>query len=241
MDIFEYHIPSEVVYILAIILAVLVICSTTFWIISRRKKSELMSELITRTNSWWKMAIGVTLVITMPSIVGTVILAYVSFVALREMLSIARLRTADRSALFTAYLAIPVQYYLAYNNFYDQFLYFIPLIMFIGLPVILVMSGNTKYLGRSMSTLPAMLMLTVYMLSHMVLLFHVDVPGFSAGPGGLIIFLIMLTAFNDVFQFTWGKLLGKRKILPMVSPNKTWEGFTLSSFLNKLSPTGKRV
>ena len=68
-------------------------------------------------------------------------------------------------------------------------------------------------------------MLTVYMPSHMVLLFHVSVPGFTVGAGGLIIFLIMITAFNDIFQFTWGKLLGKRKILPKISPNKTWVGF----------------
>jgi phosphatidate cytidylyltransferase len=30
---------------------------------------------------------------------------------------------------------------------------------------------------------------------------------------------------NDVFQFTWGKLLGRRKIIEKISPNKTWEGF----------------
>ena len=35
----------------------------------------------------------------------------------------------------------------------------------------------------------------------------------------------MLTSFNDVFQFTWGKMLGNSKIVPSVSPNKTWEGF----------------
>ena len=26
-------------------------------------------------------------------------------------------------------------------------------------------------------------------------------------------------------QYLWGKLLGRRKIMPTVSPNKTWEGF----------------
>ena len=34
-----------------------------------------------------------------------------------------------------------------------------------------------------------------------------------------------MTQFNDVSQYVWGKLLGKRKITPRVSPKKTWEGF----------------
>ena len=97
--------------------------------------------------------------------------------------------------------------------------------MFISVSVILVLTGETNRIGRSMAIIPTTLMLTVYMPSHMVLLFHVSVPGFTVGAGGLIIFLIMITAFNDIFQFTWGKLLGKRKILPRISPNKTWVGF----------------
>ena len=30
---------------------------------------------------------------------------------------------------------------------------------------------------------------------------------------------------SDVLQYIWGKTLGKHKIAPAVSPNKTWEGF----------------
>jgi phosphatidate cytidylyltransferase len=30
---------------------------------------------------------------------------------------------------------------------------------------------------------------------------------------------------SDVLQYVWGKLLGRRKIAPHLSPNKTWEGF----------------
>ncbi len=38
-------------------------------------------------------------------------------------------------------------------------------------------------------------------------------------------FAAVLTQLNDVFQYLWGKGLGKHAILPTISPAKTWEGF----------------
>ncbi|MFI4935634.1 MAG: phosphatidate cytidylyltransferase [Caulobacterales bacterium] len=46
-----------------------------------------------------------------------------------------------------------------------------------------------------------------------------------AGPAGLVFLLLVATEANDVAQYCWGKLFGRRKIMPTVSPNKTWEGF----------------
>ncbi|HFE32006.1 MAG TPA: phosphatidate cytidylyltransferase, partial [Gammaproteobacteria bacterium] len=46
-----------------------------------------------------------------------------------------------------------------------------------------------------------------------------------AGGAGLVLYLVFLTQFNDVCQYLWGKMLGRRKVVPRVSPNKTWEGF----------------
>ena len=99
MDIFGYYIPIELLFILCAVFGVLIICSSIFGIISRKNKSDSISELVVRTNSWWKMAIGITVVATAPAIIGTIVLAYVVFVALREMLSIIPLRTADRTVL----------------------------------------------------------------------------------------------------------------------------------------------
>jgi phosphatidate cytidylyltransferase len=48
-----------------------------------------------------------------------------------------------------------------------------------------------------------------------------------------LLFLVALTQFNDVAQFTWGKLFGKHKIVPKVSPKKTWEGF-LGGFVSTI-------
>ena len=50
-------------------------------------------------------------------------------------------------------------------------------------------------------------------------------PG-AAGVDGrsLLLFLVFVAETSDVFQFVWGKTLGRHKVIPTVSPNKTWEG-----------------
>lgn len=41
---------------------------------------------------------------------------------------------------------------------------------------------------------------------------------------GWLFYLFILTALNDIGQFVSGKLFGRRKLAPRISPNKTWEG-----------------
>lgn len=52
--------------------------------------------------------------------------------------------------------------------------------------------------------------------------------------GALVIMLIIMVAAVDVGAFFTGKLLGKRKLAPALSPNKTWEGVWGGVALNLL-------
>jgi len=52
-----------------------------------------------------------------------------------------------------------------------------------------------------------------------------DIPGYEGRNGFLLVFLILVVQSSDVLQYVWGKLLGKRKIAPELSPSKTVEGF----------------
>ncbi len=218
------HISIEIKYIFLIIFSVLILCSVAFKLVANKYNPANIQELIKRNNSWWGIAIGIVLVTTTPLIFGVLIMGYVSFVALREMYSISPLRASDRLALFIGYLSISVQYFFVYHNNFIGFLTFIPLGMYIFIPMTLISSQKTEKVGRSMSIIPSLLMLTIYMPSHLLMLKHFQFDGFSIGGNGLILYLIVLTAFNDVFQYTWGKLIGKHKILSIISPNKTMEG-----------------
>ena len=68
-------------------------------------------------------------------------------------------------------------------------------------------------------------MVTVYSLSHIAYLLALPAEGNPvAGGAGLVFFVVFLTQFNDVAQYCWGKSFGRHKVLPTVSPNKTYEG-----------------
>jgi len=152
-------------------------------------------------------------------------LAYLSFALLREMYPLLGLDSRERNVVLLCYAVIPVQYTLAYLGMTTLFLAFIPVFMFVVIPFLLVIRGETDGIVRSISLMPYSLVAWVYGMSHLALLFQLpEIPGFTAGPQGLLLYLIFLVGINDVLQFAWGKTIGQNAVLPRVSPNKTWEG-----------------
>jgi phosphatidate cytidylyltransferase len=89
----------------------------------------------------------------------------------------------------------------------------------------MVLIGETEGFIKNAALLHWAVMLTVYCLSHIAFLLCLDPLNPEAGSLGLVLFLLFMTQGNDVCQYIWGKLLGRHKIVPKVSPNKTWEGF----------------
>jgi phosphatidate cytidylyltransferase len=152
--------------------------------------------------------------------------AFVSFLALKEYLSLIPTRRADRRVLFWAYLAIPVQYGWVAAEEYGLFVVFVPVYMFLLLPLRMVIVGETRDFLRAVGTLHWGLMTMVFSLSHVAYLLVLPLPNQpAAGGAGLVLYLVALTELNDVAQYLWGKRFGRRRIVPTVSPNKTWAGF----------------
>lgn len=246
LGITNYAQNKEVITIIAIILGILIFSTVLFYVIGKLNSNAKLDELKMRTKSWWVMASIFVLATVLHPIVSFVAFGLLSFAALRELSSISKnIREEDRRVLIWCYLTIPVQYYLAYIGWFNIFIIFIPIIMFVWIPFILVIRGFTTEIGRSMSILPTQLMFTVFSISHLAYLLSLpEIPGFNAGGRGLLLYVVFLTEINDVFQYVWGKLIGRTKIIEKISPNKTWEGFLgglitttfLAYFLRFLTP-----
>lgn len=219
-------VKPNVLYALAGVFGVLALATAIVWLLQRRSPGKDYRELSQRVNSWWIMAGVFAAAMSLNRNVSLVFFAFVSFLALKEYLSLVPTRRADRRVLLWAYLAIPLQFLWIAEAWYGMFIIFIPVYAFLFLPMRMVMIGETADFLRAAGTLHWGLMTMVFSISHLAFLLVLpEAESSVAGGPGLVLFLVLLTESNDVAQYIWGKLLGRHKIIPKVSPNKTWEGF----------------
>ena len=222
----DISIDNNVLYSLAGLYVILAVSSLTTAVLKKTKPNKDYTELTQRVNSWWVMVTIFTLAMVLSRNISLGFFGFISFLALKEYLSMIPTRRADRRVLFWAYLAIPLQYYWVSQEWYGMFIIFIPVFIFLLLPLRMITIGETKNFLQAAGTLHWGLMMLVFSISHIAYLLVLPASDtFQTGGVGLVLFLVFLTQFNDVSQFIWGKLFGKRKIVPKVSPNKTWGGF----------------
>lgn len=188
--------------------------------------SELVSNLVRRINEWWAI-IGVILVcFIFGNVVTLVLYGILSFLALREFLTLTPTERSDYWALLLCfYVAIPVQYILIGTNWYGMFVICLPIYGFIVLPAIQALSGDTEKFFERNAKLQWGVMLTIYCLSYgPALLLQANVEYEGQGLM-LLLYLLLVVQLSDAFQYAVGKLIGKRPIAPSVNPNRTVEGF----------------
>jgi phosphatidate cytidylyltransferase len=115
---------KEVLSIILVILGILIFATVLFFIMGRIYPGDKVRELQQRTKSWWIMASVFILATVLHPSISFVAFALLSFVALRELASISKnVRPEDRRVIIWCYLAIPVQYFLAYMGYFNLCLF----------------------------------------------------------------------------------------------------------------------
>jgi len=207
------------------IFSILLTASIISLILKKLNPDKDFTELRQRIRTWWFMAGIFTLAIILSKKISLILFSFISFLALKEYLSLIPTRRADRRVLFWAYLAIPFQYLWVGMSWYGMFIIFIPVYMFLLFPLRMILIGETKGFLHAVGTLHWGLMITVFSLSHAAFLLVLPNTGNPNGGGAaLVLYLVLLTETNDIAQYIWGKLFGNSKVIPKVSPNKTKAG-----------------
>lgn len=235
------NIPEVLLWALIGILALLIAGTLTSWILPRYNP-EKWSDLRPRMRSWWVMCGCLIAAMILGEKALIVFFAFISYLALKEYMTLAPTRKQDRGVVLFSYLIIIPTYALVWFGQYSLFLIFIPVYGFLSTAVMMAFTRRTDGFLTTIGIMQFGVLSCVYTLAYVPFLMkvpHSELP--EAGAVGLVFFLLFLTQLNDIAQYMWGKFFGKHKISPNISPNKTWEGalgglFTTLTAFYFLSP-----
>ncbi len=210
------------------VVGLLTLASLIGFVLGMRAKTPgaiaTVENLNDRIKAWWMMIGLFAFAFWFGETVTIVLFALTSFYCLREFLSITPTRPEDhRPVVFAFYLFIPLQYWLIASDWKSLFAIAIPVWAFMLLPILSVMKGETADFMQRSARIQWALMLAVFCISHAPALLMLNIPGFTDN-FLLLFFLITVVQISDVLQYVFGKLFGKHKVAPKVSPAKTWEG-----------------
>lgn len=190
------------------------------------KARAVVANLNARIRAWWVMAGFFALAVVSGGVGSILLFTAMSFLALREFITLTPTSRADHRALFWAFFIItPAHYYFVWTEWYGFFSIFIPVYACLWMPIRNAMAGETKdFLART-ARVQWGLMVCVYFVSYAPALLTLKIPGYEGQNAKLLCFLVVVVQMSDVLQYVWGKLCGRHPIAPHVSPSKTVEGF----------------
>jgi phosphatidate cytidylyltransferase len=209
-------VPADAYRILLGLAGVLIAASIIGFALHLRFRNELSRALVDNLNAriraWWLMVILLSGVSLLGRNAVIVLFGFLSVGALREFMASV---PAGRAVSFAAFFVIlPAQYALIWAGWYVFYSIFIPVCAFVILPLL---SRNTPMQWG--------LILCVYCVSYVPAVLTLAIPGYEDRTILLMAFLIIVVQSSDVLQYAFGKLFGRHKIAPRISPGKTIEGF----------------
>lgn len=212
------------------VVALLLIATIIGRILRARARHEsaekVIANLNARINAWWVMVVVFAVALLVGPIGTTVLFAFMSFLALREFITLTPSKRGDHRALFWSFfILLPIQYILIGRQWYGMFSIFIPVYAFLFIPIRTALAGDTERFLERTAKVQWGLMVCVYFVSYAPALLVLQIPGYERQNAKLLFFFACVVQLSDVLQYVFGKLFGHRPVAATISPNKTLEGF----------------
>ena len=225
------NVQEKFYWLIGGVIALLSIATIIGMLLKRRATTDsgraVVDNLNQRTRAWWSMIAIFVAAFFIGKNATLVLFGIISFLALREFITLTPTKSGDYYPLaLSFFVLVPLQYYLIGIDWYTLFSIFIPVYGFLLLPAFAALAGDVEDFLARIAKIQWGVMIAVYCVSHAPALLLLNVPGYSdTGQNVLLLFyLLLIVQMSDVMQYVFGKLFGKTKIAPVVSPSKTVEG-----------------
>ncbi len=155
--------------------------------------------------------------------VSVLLFGLLSFVALREFITLSHTRRGDhRSLLLAFFVVLPVQYYLVGARHFDLFSVFVPVYVFFALPVVSALANDPERFLERNAKIQWGIMVCVYGLSHAPALLLLDFPKFADRGAFLLFFLVIVVQSCMVLQAYVARHYALTPVAPRISTSFSW-------------------
>lgn len=161
-------------------------------------------------------------------LISTLLFGVVSFIALRELITLTHTRRADhRSLLLGFFVVLPTQYLLVGLRHFDLFSVFIPVYVFLAIAVVSAFGNDPRRFLERAATIQWGIMVCVYGISHAPALLLLELPGYAGRGAFLVLFLVAVVAIAQIVQESASRRLRRRPVARAIIRSFSWRAWGL--------------
>lgn len=202
--------------IFLIILAILLILKLIDHQIMARSFKQKFHSLSLHHDLWWITTCILWFIYHTNHIVTTLIFFLLSFMILREFMTLVYQRRDDHYTIACAfYIVLPLQYYLVLIKQYNILSIFIPIYLFFILPLISSITHNQHHLFERTAKIQWGIMVTIFGLSHLpaiLSLNHSDQSNIL-----LVLFMLIVLEIGNISQKLLHSIQNTHHLMPYIT------------------------
>ena len=228
----ELSVNGQVALLFVILFGMLLLVSAAILAYTLNDASEARRErnvrMLRDLRAVWIGAVVFWLAWMSGPVGATVAFGVFSFLALREFVTLVRTRRGDhRSLLLAFFVALPLQYLLVGLRSFDLFTVFVPVYVFLAIPVVSALAGDPERFLERNAKIQWGIMVCVYGLSHAPALLLLNLPGYAGRGAFLLFLLVMVTATAQIVQELASRKLRRRPMARQIDRSFSFRAWAL--------------
>lgn len=161
---------------------------------------------------------------------ATLLFGVLSFLALRELITLVHTRRGDHRSLILAFFVIlPLQYLLVGVRAFNLFTVFIPVYAFLAIPVAAALAGDPQRFLERNAKIQWGIMVCVYGLSHAPALLLLEFPRHAGRGAFLVFFLVVVASAAQLVQEAASRWLRRRPVARRIDRSFSYRAWVLGA------------